>query len=415
MSVRRQMLAAGPAVGLALFGDLSLFAGLVTQLDAAGLTLAQVGILLSVHRAIRIPANPLVGLLLNRAGRRPLFLLGAVLGVVSTALYGLGYGFWPFLAARLMWGMAWALLNVGGLTIALDLSTPATRGRLSGLYNMWIWIGYATGPLVGGLLMDHIGFRAAMLTCAAIQAVGLLPAALLLKETRPPRGAETRASTSQPLAARLAAYWRSGLDVVRARPSARRAMALNGLVLFGGDGVILATAALLMEQRLGGSPGLGVATASGGLIAARAVLAAAASSSGGRISDGSLGRRRVLAASLAAGALSFGLLATANSLPLLLAGVALSAASSGAALSVLAAVIGDAVPGERQSAAVGVYAAAGDIGSTCGPAAAFALLPLLGLTGVYLLSAVLLLGGLLLLPGDLAGLQRNHHKTETNF
>lgn len=407
------MLAAGPAVGLALFGDLSLFAGLVTQLDAAGLTLAQVGILLSVHRAIRIPANPLVGLLLNRAGRRPLFLLGAVLGVISTALYGVGYGFWPFLAARLMWGMAWALLNVGGLTIALDLSTPATRGRLSGLYNMWIWIGYATGPLVGGLLMDRIGFHAAMLTCAAIQAVGLLPAALLLKETRPPRAPET--ARPGPLAARLAAHWRSGLEVVRGRPSALRAMALNALVLFGGDGVILATAALLLEQRLGGSLGLGVATASGGLIAARAVLAAAASSSGGRISDGAVGRRRVLAASLAAGALSFGLLATAQSLPVLLAGVALSAASSGAALSVLAAVMGDAVPGERQSAAVGIYAAAGDIGSTCGPAAAFALLPLVGLAGVYALSALLLLGGLYLLPSDLAGLQHNHHKIETKF
>jgi len=407
------MLAAGPAVGLALFGDLSLFAGLVTQLDAAGLTLAQVGILLSVHRAIRIPANPLVGLLLNRAGRRPLFLLGAVLGVVSTALYGVGYGFWAFLAARLMWGMAWALLNVGGLTIALDLSTPATRGRLSGLYNMWIWIGYATGPLVGGLLMDRIGFRAAMLTCAAIQAVGLLPAALLLKETRPPRAVETASPGS--LTARLAAHWRSGLEVVRGRPSARRAMALNALVLFGGDGVILATAALLLEQRLGGALGLGVATASGGLIAARAVLAAAASSSGGRISDGAVGRRQVLAASLAAGALSFGLLAAAGSLPVLLAGVALSAASSGAALSVLAAVMGDAVPGERQSAAVGIYAAAGDIGSTLGPAAAFALLPLLGLKGVYTLSALLLLGGLLLLPADLTALQQNHHKIETKF
>lgn len=407
------MLAAGLAVSLALFGDLSLFAGLVTQLDAAGLTLAQVGILLSVHRAIRIPANPLVGLLLNRAGRRPLFLLGAALGVISTALYGVSYGFWPFLAARLMWGIAWALLNVGGLTIALDLSTPATRGRLSGLYNMWIWIGYALGPLVGGLLMDWSGFRAAMLVCAAISAVGLVCAALLLEETRPPRAAAATPYTA--LTARLAAYWRSGLDVVRGSPAALRAMALNGLVLFGGDGVILATAALLLEQRMGGALGLGVASASGGLIAVRAVLAAAASSTGGRISDGATGRRRVLASSLATGALAFGLLAAANSLPALLAGVALSAASSGAALSVLAAVMGDAVPGERQSAAVGIYAAAGDVGSACGPAAAFALLPLFGLPGVYAMSALLMLGGLLFLPADLAGLQQNHHKIETNF
>ena len=49
----------GLAVCLSCFGDLTLFASLVTRLDVVGITLAQVGIILSIHRLIRIPGNPL--------------------------------------------------------------------------------------------------------------------------------------------------------------------------------------------------------------------------------------------------------------------------------------------------------------------------------------------------------------------
>ncbi len=407
------MLAVGLAVGLALFGDLSLYAALVTQLDATGLSLAQVGILLSVHRVIRIPANPLVGMLLNRFGRRPLFVLGAALGVLSTALYGLGYGFWQFLAARLLWGLAWALLNVGGLTIALDLASPANRGRLSGMYNTWIWIGFAIGPLVGGFLVDWSGFRAAMLACAGISAVGLAAAVFFLEETRPPERAAQGSAFSP--GERLAGYWRAGVEVLRGSPAGRRAMALNSLMLFASDGVILGTVALLLEERAGGMLAVGVASASGLLIALRSVLAAVSASTAGRLSDGRLGRAWLIGAALVTGALAFGVLAAARSLGLLLLGAALSAVSSGAGLAVLAALIGDVIHPDRQGASVGVYAAAGDIGSASGPAFAFALLPAIGLSGVYAISAGLLAAGVLLIPRDLAGLQQNHHKIETNF
>ena len=69
--------------------------------------------------ALLIPGNPLAGLLLDRWGRRRLFILGMLLGVLSTASYGLVRGFWPFLAGRLAWGIAWTLINVGGMAIVI--------------------------------------------------------------------------------------------------------------------------------------------------------------------------------------------------------------------------------------------------------------------------------------------------------
>ena len=97
----RILMPLGFAVCFSLFGDLTLYTVLVTQLEEVGLSLAAVGVMLGVNRLIRIPGNPLTGALLDRWGRRRLFVLGMLVGVLSTASYGLVRGFWPFLVSCL--------------------------------------------------------------------------------------------------------------------------------------------------------------------------------------------------------------------------------------------------------------------------------------------------------------------------
>lgn len=398
----RLLVPLGLAVALSLFGDLSLFAGLSTRLELVGLTLAEVGVLLSIHRLIRIPGNPLVGLLIDRAGRRPLFLLGMVLAVVSSAGYGLARGFWPFLLMRLFWGAAWALINVGGLTMVLDASTDATRGKISGIYNIWVLFGYAMGPLVGGWLTDTIGFRSAMLACAGFSALGLLAAAFFLPETRSPAAARPFSLARAGALDRLRALWAGAREAIAADPAIATAMVLFGIIQFAGDGVILSTVALLLEQRLGTTVtllglALGVASTSGILIALRSLLASASSMLAGPVSDGRLGRRPLIAAGFVLGIAAFAVLAWAGSTPAVLLGIALSAFSSGATFTVLAAYMGDATRSGQKGAAMGAYATAGDIGSGLGPVVAFALIPLAGLKTVYLFSGLIFLAGLGLL------------------
>ena len=57
----RILIPLGLAASLSLFGDLTLYTVLVTQLDKVELSLAAVGVMLSVNRLIRIPAYPLIG------------------------------------------------------------------------------------------------------------------------------------------------------------------------------------------------------------------------------------------------------------------------------------------------------------------------------------------------------------------
>jgi len=390
----------GLAMCLSLFGDLTLYAVLVTQLDEIGLSLSAVGIMLGVNRLIRIPGNPVAGILLDRWGRRRLFVLGMLLGVLSTASYGLVRGFWPFLVGRLAWGIAWTLINVGGMAMVLDISISANRGRLMGIYNAWQMAGLAISPLVGGFLVDLIGFRPAMLACAGLTAVGLAVATVALPETAPV--AVNSQGQLRPMASlrrRLDDAWQRIRTLLRANHGLVTASGLYLIIQFAGEGLILSTASLLLQQRFGpsivlGSLALGVASAGGVLLALRSLLASAAGPLAGHLSDARAGRWPVIAVSLVLGIVGFGLLASASSLWLIVLGVAVGAISTGAAAAALTASVGDLTPPGRQGIVMGAYATAGDLGSMAGPFLAFALLAVVDLRWVYWLCTFMFLVGL---------------------
>ena len=394
----------GWAAGLSLLGDLTLYAVLPTYRQTVGLSLGAVGVMLGVNRLVRIPGNSVAGFILDRVGRRKIFILGMSLGVLSTLGYGLLHGFVPFLLARIVWGVGWTLINVGGMTIVLDVSTPANRGRLTGFYNAWVLAGFALGPLLGGFLVDALGFRATMLSYAVATGIGLLIALVGLPETTPQLGASVRQgrnAVSSPLR-RLADLWQNSWGLLRSTSGLAPVLLLYLLTQFTNLGVILSTVNLLLEQCCSptinvGAFALGVASASGILLAMHSLLAGVVGPVAGRLSDVRWGRRAVIAGGLVVGAAAFGLLAIAGSLWVSVLGLALSAVSSGTVMSVLTAHIGDLTPPGKQGAMMGIYATAGDVGAAAGPFLAFALLPVIDLQGVYLLCALACLGGLLLL------------------
>jgi MFS family permease len=390
-------------VCLSLFGDLTLYAVLVTQLDVVGLSLGAVGIMLGANRLVRIPGNPLAGVLFDRWGRRPLFLLGMLVGVLSIIGSALLRGFWPFLLTRLGWGVAWTLINVGGMAMVLDVSTRANRGRLTGIYNIWMLAGLALGPLVGGLLVDALGFRPALLLCAGTCALGLAIAAIALPETAPPRIAECGMRNAE-TASRITNYT---LRITKTRFSTPL-VAVAGLFTItqlAGEGVVLSTVSLLLQQHLGqasaavslGGLTLGVASAGGLLLALRSLLAGGIGPLAGHLSDGTAGRWPVIAGSLVAGLAGFGMLFYATSLPTILWGIVLGAISGGAAQAALAAQVGDLAPPGQEGVVMGAYATAGDVGSMAGPFLAFALISVVDLRWVYMVCTLAFVAGLGLL------------------
>ena len=406
----RLMLPLGMAVCLSLFGDLTLYAVLTSRRAEVGLSLAAVGVMLGANRLIRIPGNPVAGVLFDRWGRRRLFILGMILGVLSTTSYALARGFWPFLAGRLAWGLAWTLINVGGRAMVLDISTDSNRGNLNGVYNSWFLLGLGLSPLVGGVLVDGIGFRSAMLACAGLTAIGLIIAVMALPETSPVAADNLRTNVrADPKGSRrLRERWRAGKQALFANPGLITVCLLYLIMLFAGEGVVLSTVSVLLQERFGavvvvGAVTMGVASASGSLLAWRFLLSGALSPLMGHVSDSVFGRKQVIVGGLIVGILSFGLLTYATSLRAIVAGVTVGAISTAAIGATLAASLGDQTPDGKQGVVVGAYSTLGDIGSAAAPFLAFALQPVAPLRWMYLLCAGAFLAGLALVWGSRGG------------
>lgn len=394
------------AMALSLTGDSTMYAVLPGQVETAGITLAVVGILLAANRIVRIPGNMVAGALFDRFGRRRLFLGGLILGAASTLSYGLVRGFWPLLGGRVLWGISWSLINVGGYTMVMDRSSLADRGRMMGLYQLVTAFGLAISPVLGGALTDAVGFRPALLICAALSAIGAVFAAVALPETRPPGVGREPA---RPL------LWREWLKHLASTGShlgrgVFQARYACFAVFFVNGGIMVSTLSLYVRQRWGVGISLagqvvGVATVTGGLLALRSLVAMAAGPLAGWAADrrwgaisaaSPLGRWLVVWLGLCLGVAGFLVLAVDGAAWTTAVGVALVAAGSGASTAGVAALSGDMAADRRPGVAMGSMAAAGDLGSATGPLVAYALASRATLSGLYLLCASVLITALLL-------------------
>jgi MFS family permease len=286
----------------------------------------------------------------------------------------------------------------------LDVSTRSNRGRLTGMYNTWLQVGFVIGPLVGALLVAEIGFRSAMLVCASLTAFGLAVAVVALPETAKSDRELLYVKPNPQFnpCQNLGDAWHQVAALLRSDKSVATAYGLYSITLFAGEGVILSTTSLLLQRRFGerialGTLVLGVASASGILLGMRSAIASVTGPVAGHLSDRYLRRWSVVVGSLMLGMVSFGLLFFAESIWLVALGLALGAISGGAALATLTAYVGDLAPPGRQGMVMGAYATAGDVGSTAGPFLAFSLVMFVDLRWVYLLCTITFLVGLWLI------------------
>jgi MFS family permease len=165
------------------------------------------------------------------------------------------------------------------------------------------------------------------------------------------------------------------------------AASLQGINRFVTAGVLTATMGLLVQDRFrSASLILGVATLTGTLMAGRTLLSTVAAPLAGAASDWLGSRWGVAAWGLAIGIISMALVAWGAPIAIL-TGISLGAVTGGSVQALVTALTGDLVGQAQRGRAIGLLHTAGDLGSAIGPPAAYALIPWIGLQGVYLLCA----------------------------
>ena len=400
-------------MSVSLLGDQLLYTVLPSQPGVAGIAPAALGVVLSIHRFVRLATNSVSGVLYDRFDCRQLYLLGMVLAVTSTAGYLVSTELWSLLLARLVWGLAFSLISVGGLSVLLELTTTGDRGRAVGLYQSLVSLGTLIELAIGGALVDLLGYRTTLAIFVPLTAAGWVVVYAVL----PPTGV-ARPTLSSVLGARRHAAHRAteSVAVVSGRSDPGGVLAgLRGLdrrflapvyvgfvSFFAVHGVLMSTLGLALRQRMQAPPAPAagapaVASLTGMLLAARKLVAMLVAPCAGYVYDRTGAPRLVAAIGARASVVGFAVLAASDDVPTAVAGVVLASVGEGILQPSLTAWTGELAPPGVRGVIVGLYATANDLGGALGPLVGYALAGSLGLSSAYWLCAGLFGTGLVVL------------------
>lgn len=378
------VVAVSGTVAFAIMGDSLLYGILPLAAEDLGLLPQQVGLLLSANRLIRLLSNTWLSTLFARFGPYRTFVVSAILGVLTTAVYGLGWGFLMLLMARMAWGISWSGLRQGSYQ-AIWAGAGSAAGRLMGL--MWGVVrgGSAVSVLLGGFLFDRYGYQVTVWTIAAISTLAI-PIALRLSW---PAGAQIGKPVSQP-ARNMLQGWQEALS-----DPLQRTVLLVGFFKLLLNAILIATASLFLAERFGDQAGgvllgLEVGALTGIVLATRWFSDLFLGAVMGALSD-RIGRIRlsVLLILLLCLGLAVMLWTTASLSILALLGVLITSTGVNVILDAYAnqLALGTAQP----ELFVGAYTTASDLGSALGPLLAFTLVTAVGFAPVYGVAALLVL------------------------
>lgn len=335
-----------------------------------------------------IPATifgPLWGRLADRLGYRFMLLRAMTAAAILLALMGLVTSPWLLLGLRMVQGALTGTVFAAQALVAAAAPEKET-GRAIGLLQMSVFVGATFGPIGGGTVAELIGFRTSYLAAGVLIALATAVVFIFVwepKHQQTRREAEAEAPSMRSVL--LIPAFAGALGLVLVSQLAGTAL-FPVLPLFVQD--------LLHSTR-------NVATATGWLMAASGLAAGVGSYVAGRLQR-RFAVRGLLIGALLLSALLFVPLAFVQSFGALLVVRCLGAVAYGGVVSLVGTIAATASPPNAKGTAFGMMGAASSLGFGIGPLLGGALAASVGIRPVFLLSAVLLALGPLVLIGLMA-------------
>ncbi|MGH7363825.1 MAG: spinster family MFS transporter, partial [Candidatus Methylomirabilales bacterium] len=184
------------AINLLNYVDRYLPFAVFPQLQTAfSLSDTRLGLLGSAFMIMYLLAAPVFAPLGDRWRRGRLVALGVALWSAATVGTGLARSYGQLFAARALVGIGEASFGTVGPTLIADAFPPERRGMMLSLFYMAIPVGSAIGYLIGGLVGEAWGWRAAFYVAGP---PGLLLAAAAWGLREPARPAWSRPPAPPP-------------------------------------------------------------------------------------------------------------------------------------------------------------------------------------------------------------------------
>jgi len=185
---------------------------LIRQYDTNALT---VGLLTVIYSAAQFVAAPVLGMISDRVGRRPVLLICLFGSAIGYLIFGIGGALWILFLSRLIDGITGGNLSVATAYIA-DVTPPGKRAQNFAMLGAAFGLGFLLGPAIGGVL-GNINLALPAFVACGLSLLAMLVGFFVLPEslTMPTRAANGR-EDANPITAILTLFRLPGLGLLLA-------------------------------------------------------------------------------------------------------------------------------------------------------------------------------------------------------
>lgn len=398
---RRRALTAATAVLFLAFVDVfALLPTVAPHVDGLGAGAAGVGLAVGAYSAANLPANIVGGILVDRIGRRRVTMIGLAAAAVTVAAYAVTTTVVTFILVRLLHGVAGGILVPAVFAAAGDRARTGQEGRTFGRIGAVIGAAAVVSPAMAGIVRQTLGTDAVFLIVSGVLLVGLLVAAVGLRDAptvdAPRQTVSLRDAPADDAPRRTVSLPDAPtVDAPPPTPGAMRALLQVGVVRRALVGTAVLTAAVgvlagflpLTADALGAP-----ASAVGGLFTAYALVAAGVMLSPLSARIDRSGPEGPLAVGLAILAASLLVLTAAPSLAVATVGSALFGAGYGLVFPAVTAATSASATATTRGRAFGLFNVAFSVGLAVGPPVIGGLAQLVPVIDPFVPAAVLCAG-----------------------
>ena len=127
----------------------------------------------------------LMGRLSDLFGQRKVYLFGFLTFTLGSALCGFSPSIYFLIGSRILQGLGASALMAIGPAIITTAFPEEDRGQALGIVGSVVSAGFLTGPILGGVLVEHLGWRSIFFINLPIGAIGIYLSSKVLESAKP--------------------------------------------------------------------------------------------------------------------------------------------------------------------------------------------------------------------------------------
>ncbi len=150
-----------------------------------GATGIWLGMIFSGFSFSRFIFMPIIGKISDRSGRKKYIVVGLFFITIISILYTYATIVYELVAVRILHGIFSAMVIPVAMAYVGETSADGTEGKAMGTYNISLFLGMASGPLIGGLLHSSFGMDAVFYAMALFSGIAFIISFLFLPDVHP--------------------------------------------------------------------------------------------------------------------------------------------------------------------------------------------------------------------------------------